>query len=283
MAIQVQTPDGRSFHIDGNIAVIGRDPRCEISLPGEDSLHARHATIKRVANKWMIQSEGDWLLRVGEGVPGRKSWLTPNDVIHLTEMGVRLIFLPAETKLGLDSKTVVTTSHADERNGESPPPLPWSTRTDDCGPSTYSQGTGPRFTSSDVTPILWNPMPIRIWAFFLGWGFGAWLLAANWRSLGQFERAKRAMIWFYGFPAFLLGNLFVPLRESKIIGVVAILIYVAWVLLEHEPQLTMVRAQFGKRFIRKPWGTPVFIALGCLLAYVTLVGLATMEGWRLIR
>ena len=42
----------------------------------------------------MVESAGDWLLQVGNGVPGRKLWLQLGDVLHLTESGVRLTFEP---------------------------------------------------------------------------------------------------------------------------------------------------------------------------------------------
>lgn len=43
----------------------------------------------------MVESAGDWLLQVGDGVPGRKQWLQHDQVIRLTESGVRIVFDPA--------------------------------------------------------------------------------------------------------------------------------------------------------------------------------------------
>ncbi|MCY2987533.1 MAG: hypothetical protein NTY19_06675 [Planctomycetota bacterium] len=61
-------------------------------LPNDGQVHPHHAKIKMVVNRWMIESEGDWLIRVGNGVPGRKCWLKPSDEILLTTSGAKIVF-----------------------------------------------------------------------------------------------------------------------------------------------------------------------------------------------
>ena len=61
-------------------------PNCRPSK----ELQPIHAEVIKVAGRWMVESTGDWLLQVGDGVPGRKLWLHPGDVLHLTESGVTL-------------------------------------------------------------------------------------------------------------------------------------------------------------------------------------------------
>ena len=94
MGITLELPSGQRVAVEASTILVGRDPACNVALPDEDRIRPRHATIKRVANRWMIQSEGDWLLQVGSGVPGGKCWLNPDDVIRLTEAGPNIVFMP---------------------------------------------------------------------------------------------------------------------------------------------------------------------------------------------
>lgn len=96
MAIMVQLPSGRTLVVESSAATIGSDPGCDVALPEDGQVQPRHARIKKVANRWMIESEGDWLIQVGNGVPGRKQWLKPNDTIRLTESGPCIVFHSAE-------------------------------------------------------------------------------------------------------------------------------------------------------------------------------------------
>ena len=77
MAMRIQLPTGQSVVLDGPVATIGTDPGCNIVLPAEQGVRPHHARIKNVANRWMIESDGDWPLQVGQDVPGRKLWLSP--------------------------------------------------------------------------------------------------------------------------------------------------------------------------------------------------------------
>lgn len=95
MAIRIQLSSGQNVEFDSPSATVGTDPSCDIVVPEQEGLHARHATIKRIVNRWMIESEGDWPLQVGQEVPGRKAWLEPGDVIRLTESGPSIVFQPA--------------------------------------------------------------------------------------------------------------------------------------------------------------------------------------------
>jgi len=93
MAITIELMNGKKVSVPGDSATIGRAPAADFVVPSPE-LRPIHAKIIRVAGKWMVESEGDWLLQVGDGVPGRKHWLQPGRVIRLTESGVRVIFEP---------------------------------------------------------------------------------------------------------------------------------------------------------------------------------------------
>ena len=98
MPITVELGNGQRITIEKNSATVGRGPGADILVKSTE-LQPIHAKISKVAGKWMVESEGDWLLQVGDGVPGRKQWLEPNQVVRLTETGVRIIFEPtARTK-----------------------------------------------------------------------------------------------------------------------------------------------------------------------------------------
>lgn len=92
MAFHIEMPDGNKIIVDGVAARIGRDPNCHIAFPNEAALHPTHARIRRVGNKWLIQTEGDWEIQVGSAAPGRMSWLSQGDIIYLTPSGPMVIF-----------------------------------------------------------------------------------------------------------------------------------------------------------------------------------------------
>ncbi len=97
MAFRVATEAGAIIEIEGTSAVIGRDRFCAIAFPDDERLCGQHATIKRVAGRWMIESQGDHLLTAGKAPPARVHWLQPGDSIGLTETGPKLVFEPAES------------------------------------------------------------------------------------------------------------------------------------------------------------------------------------------
>ncbi|TWU05277.1 hypothetical protein CA54_59650 [Symmachiella macrocystis] len=96
MAFRVATEAGAIIEIEGTSAVIGRDRFCAIAFPDDERLCGQHATIKRVAGRWMIESQGDHLLTAGNAPSARVHWLQPGDSIGLTETGPKLVFEPAE-------------------------------------------------------------------------------------------------------------------------------------------------------------------------------------------
>ncbi len=121
-------------------------------------------------------------------------------------------------------------------------------------------------------PALWNPKWLGAWSLFLSWGFGAFLLAKNWKALGEPGKAKRAMVWFYAlFPWMLLCLLTanIPLVQKGFeFGAIAIL--VAFMSLEVRPQLKFVKERFNDQFIRKSWWKPAGITIGCFVAVVVI-------------
>jgi S1-C subfamily serine protease len=126
MAFTLQTLNDQHITVDADVAVIGTDPSCNV-VADDNRLKRRHAVIKKVTGKWMIQSEGDWLLRVGNGMPGRKCWLNPGDTIWLAEGGPAFVFspqIPPALSPAPQALVVAATDNRAEVRTANPPALP---------------------------------------------------------------------------------------------------------------------------------------------------------------
>ncbi len=94
MTMKLGIPSGEQVIVDSDSSVIGRGRNCDVALPEQTELHKRHAQIKKVANQWIVESLGDWMIQVGDGVAGRKCRLKEGDPIRLTPSGVTVVFEP---------------------------------------------------------------------------------------------------------------------------------------------------------------------------------------------
>jgi hypothetical protein len=139
-----------------------------------------------------------------------------------------------------------------------------------------------------ITPALWNPLGIALWSFFLSWPLGALLVAINWRSLGELKKAKRSMTWFYWALAIngIWGLLIHEITTGTIrpnsellvpVGLVGLAIllslvvgWIAWRIVECEPQRKLLKTAFSNRYERRGWFVPVFLYFACIAALVTL-------------
>jgi hypothetical protein len=95
MAITIGLRGGARITVDRESATIGRGPGVDVVVDSPN-VQPIHAKICKVAGRWMIESAGDWLLQIGDGVAGRKHWLQPNQTIYLAESGVSVVFEPPE-------------------------------------------------------------------------------------------------------------------------------------------------------------------------------------------
>ena len=131
MAITIELNDGQRITIEKNMATIGRGPGADIVVKSPE-LQPIHATISQVSEKWMVESAGDWLIQVSDGIPGRKQWLQPDQVLRLTESGVRVVFEPVvRTQPNSRSSREDMVTIARKEGGvihstshDTPPPLP---------------------------------------------------------------------------------------------------------------------------------------------------------------
>jgi hypothetical protein len=87
--------DARRLKFAKDEIVVGRSSTADVSLPDAVHLADRHAILRKVAGKWLIEAQQDGVLRVGDGRPTKVAWLNAGDQIHLTDSGPVLTFDPA--------------------------------------------------------------------------------------------------------------------------------------------------------------------------------------------
>ena len=124
MAITVELGIGQIITVQHDSATIGQDPASDIRIVNSPKIQPVHARIVKVANKWMIESAGDWLLQVGDGVPGRKLWLNPGDLVHLSESGPYMVFEPTPTAPKPILKPAEPAQAPDQSAESNQPPIP---------------------------------------------------------------------------------------------------------------------------------------------------------------
>jgi hypothetical protein len=86
--------ESRQMELAGEEIAIGRDAAATLSLAGDHRVQSRHAVLRRVATRWLIEAADGVTIRVGDGRPTKVAWLNAGDVIHLTEAGPTLTFCP---------------------------------------------------------------------------------------------------------------------------------------------------------------------------------------------
>jgi hypothetical protein len=128
MAITVGLANGQVITVEREAATIGRGPGVDVTIASPD-IQPLHARIMRVAGRWLVESAGDWLLQVGDSVPGRKQWLQPEQVICLSASGVTLVFEPSvrisrDEQPGMVEDTGLYVEEDGAASSFGPPPLP---------------------------------------------------------------------------------------------------------------------------------------------------------------
>ena len=185
---------------------------------------------------------------------------------------------------------------------QTPPPVPTAAT---FAPPLVSTVPTIQTTTSDSSdsgdaPALWNPQAAGLWSVLFTWAFGAFLLAKNWRALGNEARAKRCMFWFYGYfpliPAFAVlyylmkraaatadlaeHSSYAVLSQATwsstqwFLGFLAALLIpmFIWAFLEVNPQAKFVKEHFGDQYPRKRWLAPLVIAAGLIYVVPILAG-----------
>jgi uncharacterized membrane protein YfcA len=117
--------------------------------------------------------------------------------------------------------------------------------------------------------------------------FGSYLQAKNWHTLGEPEKAKSSMRWFYA--TLVLYGLYVFLagmaaggtgdeidKVDALFRVVFFVYLIVWYFASGRKQPKLVKAKYGKDYIRKSWKKPLLVSAGIFvgaLAVFFLVGM----------
>src|SRR5690242_18919798 len=88
----IQIVGGTQVRTEEPVGTIGSDPASLVAVPRDAHLAPQHAVIRQVGGRWVIESQGEGLIRIGSGVPTKLGWLSRGDSIKLSETGPELLF-----------------------------------------------------------------------------------------------------------------------------------------------------------------------------------------------
>ena len=71
MAIMLAISGRPPFAVDADTITIGTEPGSTIAFPGDERIKPRHAQIRRVVGRWMVEAREVESLQVGTAAPAR--------------------------------------------------------------------------------------------------------------------------------------------------------------------------------------------------------------------
>ena len=183
--------------------------------------------------------------------------LKPNDLVWTDGKDE---WKPARIVVGLFPESVVPPPPPIQKKSPVPPP-----------PPPQKKNTEPQ--TAESVPALWNPTAIRLWSLLFTWGFGGYLVAQNWKSLGEPDKAKKSMIWFYSIFGFIFLGLITPDDDFtlKIFRTVGLGVLAVWSIFSAQPQINYVKEYYGKEYPRRSWGMPIGIAVGSFVLLIFFI------------
>ncbi|MGE0609212.1 MAG: FHA domain-containing protein [Pirellulales bacterium] len=107
MNVTVELPSGRRLAVGRKPSTIGRGADCELPID-DPTIAVRHAVLRPVGNRWMIEACGESFLQVGSKPPGRTFWLLAGDIIRLGEGGPCAVFDPPPLPAGKSAMVEAT-------------------------------------------------------------------------------------------------------------------------------------------------------------------------------
>lgn len=126
---------------------------------------------------------------------------------------------------------------------------------------------------------IWNPNAASNWSLVFSPAFGSYLHALNWRTLGEPEKEKSAMGWFYFSLVMLLLYVFMGLfmvdpekadGASRGLGFIYLIV---WYFSVGRAQAKYVKAKFGSTYPRRPWGKPLLIGVAAFIGFIVAAGI----------
>ncbi len=97
MAIVLGVSGKSPIEVDADPITIGSDPANTIAVTDDDRIKPRHAVIRRVAGRWLVEVREAEAIRVGNSELARVHWLNLGDVIRLVDNGPEITFQPSRT------------------------------------------------------------------------------------------------------------------------------------------------------------------------------------------
>lgn len=167
-----------------------------------------------------------------------------------------------------------------------PPPLPAEQRsnTTTAKPLATKPQLSPniRKSASADAPSFWNPIALSNWSFFLSPVFGAYLVAENYKAMGNTTEAKRSMDWLYiSIAVILAGWLLMGASGgfSRTSGVYAFGIFMlaylttflVWNFRSARKQHRYILSVYGKNYARQPWGKVLVIGIAAYIVYQFII------------
>ena len=123
---------------------------------------------------------------------------------------------------------------------------------------------------------IWNPNAASNWSLIFTPAFGSYIHALNWRTLGETDRAKSAMGWFYFSLIMLVVYIFMGMfiaNEKAADGAargLGFLYLLIWYFSAGKSQAKYVKEKFGKDYPRRGWGKPLLIGVAAIVGYLFL-------------
>ena len=129
---------------------------------------------------------------------------------------------------------------------------------------------------------IWNPNAASNWSLVFTPAFGSYLHALNWRTLGDPDKAKSAMGWFYFSLAmlfvYILIGLFIADEKASNDAMRALLVLylIIWYFSAGRPHAKYVKKKFGSNYPRRSWSKPLLIGVAASLGYFVIVSLVNL-------
>ncbi|MFK7778319.1 MAG: hypothetical protein QM501_09370 [Gimesia sp.] len=158
----VQFSTGEQIAFDGEKATIGSSSTNTIVIRDDSRVVARHAVIKKVAGRWMVESTSESLLSTNQTERSRLCWLEPDDRIRLTEEGPELVFSTNQIIASAIAPTPEPKSPAPQTTpSEQPQPTPQPSHTPAVSQPVPTEVTNVK-TDPAVSPHSGPPITINV-------------------------------------------------------------------------------------------------------------------------
>lgn len=110
MSITLAITGRPSIVVDEQEISLGSASHCTIPFYDQAGVEPKHAVIRMVAGRWLIETRDGSAVYLADGAPKRLQWLKPGDVIRLIPDGPSVTFQPDALPVTLEAAS--TTSNA---------------------------------------------------------------------------------------------------------------------------------------------------------------------------